>query len=67
MALFKDLYGGGRIPDSYLKYVTRKSEVNLMIINWKGDLIEWDDAKNKWNINYCNGHFTEEISMCAHE
>ena len=38
-----------------------------MIINWKGDLIEWDDAKNKWNINYCNGHFTEEISMCAHE
>ena len=36
---FLDLFNGARIRNEYLKYVIQKSEVNLQIRNWKGDVL----------------------------
>ena len=36
---FLDLFNGARIRNDYLRYVIQKSEVNLQIRNWKGDVL----------------------------
>ena len=36
---FLDLFNGARIRNEYLRYVIQKSEVNLQIRNWKGDVL----------------------------